>query len=56
MHLLRTGAHSPRLLGLGGITLFGADDIPYALTHAGWSLIDRHQTGIVQTIRARRRS
>jgi ubiquinone/menaquinone biosynthesis C-methylase UbiE len=56
MHLLRTGAHSPRVLGLGGITLFGADDIPTALSHAGWSLTDRQQTGIVQTIRALRRS
>ena len=56
MHLLRTSAHSPRLLGLGGITLFGTDDIPTALTHAGWALIDRQQTGIVQTIRALRRS
>ena len=54
MHLLRTGTRSPRLLGLGGITLFGADDVPTALIHTGWSVTDRQQTGIVQILRAQR--
>ncbi len=54
MHLLRRGSVSPRLLGFGGITLFGADDVPTSLHTTGWVVTTRQQTGIVQILSAQR--
>lgn len=54
MHLLRSGARSPRVLGLGGITLFGTAEIPDLLRQTGWQCTAIEHTGIVQLVKGQR--